>query len=314
MSRPILTVLVFLMFGAVAQAASFDCAKADTTVEHLICESPEISKLDEEMASRYKLALRDKAKSSVVKQEQKEWINRRNNCVDELCVKRAYLGRNMSLLNRPPTLEEEFELHRYEIRAFGKGQTICEEMQKEMNDKLRLSPQGPICVYDVLKTMAGVGFPEWKEIDLKANVDVYMRFARARGVNEADLHGAWMQAIERDNKLYLWPDIFLPPNEEDVALVELSKYHLAYPQEACVNFRTIRFSRDLQRSMPLRSVTEKVVSRWPFFAGSDKAIHVIINGQKFEIYETLSEAPQLSNGFSMYSSNNKIECSISGNF
>jgi uncharacterized protein len=32
-----------------AQAASFDCAKAQSKVEHLICDNPEISKLDEEL-------------------------------------------------------------------------------------------------------------------------------------------------------------------------------------------------------------------------------------------------------------------------
>lgn len=306
-------VVAALLTSATARSASFDCKKAKTKVEHLICESPEISKLDEEMTRRYKLALRNQAESVAVNQDQKEWILRRNSCVDDLCVRRAYLGRILSLLDRAPTPEEEFELRRYEIRAFGKGQAICEELLKRMNDKLRLAPDGPICVYDVLKTFPGVRFPEWKEIDLRANEDVYKHFARASGVDEADLHSAWMQAIEHNNRLYLWESLFLSPNEKDFVLIELSKYHLAYPQEGCVNFKSMRFSSDLQRSKPLRSLMENAASHWPFIAGSDKAIHVIINGEKFEVYETLSDAPQLSNGFSVYSKNNMIQCSISGN-
>ena len=47
-----------------AQAASFDCSKAQTKVEHLICGDAELSKLDEKLgqefqyARRFKVALR----------------------------------------------------------------------------------------------------------------------------------------------------------------------------------------------------------------------------------------------------------------
>ena len=37
-----------------AQGASFDCGKAGTKVEHIICDNPEISKLDDELSQSYK--------------------------------------------------------------------------------------------------------------------------------------------------------------------------------------------------------------------------------------------------------------------
>ncbi len=41
----------------VAQAASFDCAKAKTRVEKVICADPQLSKFDEELAAAYRTAL-----------------------------------------------------------------------------------------------------------------------------------------------------------------------------------------------------------------------------------------------------------------
>ena len=46
---------LFLIFGiATVSAASFDCAKASSKTEKAICTDPELSKLDEDLASSYK--------------------------------------------------------------------------------------------------------------------------------------------------------------------------------------------------------------------------------------------------------------------
>jgi hypothetical protein len=41
----VVTLLGCLVLASAAQAASFDCGKAQTKVEHLICDNPELSKL-----------------------------------------------------------------------------------------------------------------------------------------------------------------------------------------------------------------------------------------------------------------------------
>lgn len=80
-----------------AQAASFDCAKASTKVERLICVDATLSKLDEEMSATYKAALRDEKQAIAIRQAQKQWLNIRDDCVDVICVKRAYETRLSSL-------------------------------------------------------------------------------------------------------------------------------------------------------------------------------------------------------------------------
>jgi uncharacterized protein YecT (DUF1311 family) len=86
-----------LLFGGVslsaAQAASFDCAKASTKVEKLICADAELSKLDEELAAAYKAALQDEKRADAIGQTQKQWMKERNGCADAGCVQSAYLTR-----------------------------------------------------------------------------------------------------------------------------------------------------------------------------------------------------------------------------
>jgi len=55
-------------------AASFDCRKASTGIEKVICDDPELNRLDGEMGRLY-----HKAKNIPgMKQEQKNWVHRRN--------------------------------------------------------------------------------------------------------------------------------------------------------------------------------------------------------------------------------------------
>lgn len=64
---------------AAAQAASFDCKKAATKVEKLICADPELSRLDERMADAYAAALQswDGRIAAYTRMSQKGWVGSR---------------------------------------------------------------------------------------------------------------------------------------------------------------------------------------------------------------------------------------------
>lgn len=97
------TVIIFTTLGVCllsnhANSASFDCKKASTWVEKTICQSPELSKLDDAMAKKYRANLNDGAneensesyKNNVII-DQKLWLNfQRNTCKDTKCLKREY--------------------------------------------------------------------------------------------------------------------------------------------------------------------------------------------------------------------------------
>jgi uncharacterized protein YecT (DUF1311 family) len=75
-------------------AASFDCKKAKTEIEKMICSDGEASQFDEELARKYKKALTLVSYKDQMKKQQQEWIKTlRNACKDETCLQREYRDR-----------------------------------------------------------------------------------------------------------------------------------------------------------------------------------------------------------------------------
>ena len=71
--------LLLILLAAPATAASFDCAKARTKVEKLICKDPQLSRQDEDLAKAYGEALKlwDGQIAAYVKMNQRGWVGSR---------------------------------------------------------------------------------------------------------------------------------------------------------------------------------------------------------------------------------------------
>lgn len=75
-------------------SASFDCAKAGTPSERAICADPVTSKLDEDLAKRWRQAEADSRYPAELKRDQFAWLKRRNGCKDDNgCLRGAYTRR-----------------------------------------------------------------------------------------------------------------------------------------------------------------------------------------------------------------------------
>lgn len=74
-----------------AQAASFDCGKAASEVEKIICSNDELSRLDESLSKAYLQALnRPDIKMQTI-ESQRQWLKKeRNACKNGECIKNAY--------------------------------------------------------------------------------------------------------------------------------------------------------------------------------------------------------------------------------
>src|SRR5574341_293689 len=93
--RKIGTVPILMACSVSAAAASFDCAKAQSRVEKLICADAEVSTLDEYLG-RYYFAARETLREAApcLAADQKQWLSGvRNACADAGCLKKAYLER-----------------------------------------------------------------------------------------------------------------------------------------------------------------------------------------------------------------------------
>jgi uncharacterized protein len=78
----------------VAHAASFDCAKATTSIEKTICADGNISDLDSQLMQSYKKSMSTAVNAEALKLEQRAWLtNVRNKCQDAACLKLAYADR-----------------------------------------------------------------------------------------------------------------------------------------------------------------------------------------------------------------------------
>lgn len=99
MSQITLIVLAGLVLSCSVHATSFDCAKAQSKVEKLICADAELSKLDEKLAGASVEVLKTTAPPASINQGQKRWVRQRNTCADADCVKSAYTARIALLSN-----------------------------------------------------------------------------------------------------------------------------------------------------------------------------------------------------------------------
>ena len=77
-------------------APSFDCAKASTDIERMICSDNKLAKLDSDLSAGYKMTYNSaKADDQFrIKIEQRTWLkNIRNICKDKTCIANAYEDR-----------------------------------------------------------------------------------------------------------------------------------------------------------------------------------------------------------------------------
>lgn len=96
-------ILVFAV-PLVANAASFDCKKARTKVEKSICNDPELSQLDEQLATAYKKTIATHPVPSYVKARQRDWLKLNPFCDPQnfqACLKKNYKERlsNLQVVN-----------------------------------------------------------------------------------------------------------------------------------------------------------------------------------------------------------------------
>lgn len=102
MLRSIVTVLVTLFSPLPLHAASFDCDKAKTVLEHSICNHKPLNELDSEMGGLYRNLLKtlDKVDAELLKQSQRRWLETRTHLCNEknlACLTELYQGRISNL-------------------------------------------------------------------------------------------------------------------------------------------------------------------------------------------------------------------------
>lgn len=99
--RPyLLASFVLIALAPDTQAAGFDCTKAATAQEKMICSSQELSALDSALTDIYQKRLAETSDPRSLKAEQRNWIrNIRDRCADISCLRSSY-GERLQQLRR----------------------------------------------------------------------------------------------------------------------------------------------------------------------------------------------------------------------
>lgn len=87
---PLLPALAAALIPFAASAASFDCAKARSYAEKLICSTPNLSQADEELGRVYRAAKKRAGNSAAFRKLVSENWKKRERCADEACVRAWY--------------------------------------------------------------------------------------------------------------------------------------------------------------------------------------------------------------------------------
>lgn len=86
--------VAYLITAPHSDAASFDCARARSPVEKMICSNEQLSSLDEHLGRYFQGALHVLAPArACLRADQQQWLQRRNRCTDESCLAELYLAR-----------------------------------------------------------------------------------------------------------------------------------------------------------------------------------------------------------------------------
>jgi uncharacterized protein len=77
--------------------ASFDCTKAASKIEKLICSTPETADSDRQLAAAYHAAAAKTSDQATLRQQERDWLKDRNACGDTACILKTTEARIQAL-------------------------------------------------------------------------------------------------------------------------------------------------------------------------------------------------------------------------
>ncbi|MCL3880974.1 MliC family protein [Marivita sp. GX14005] len=147
---------------AAQDAPSFDCAKAKSEAERLVCSDSELARLDRRLAERYSAALDrvgEKETRNLLRAYQRGWIKGRDACwkADDAreCVRLSYLMRESELVAR---WQLEPELARDTWRCGKAGKHVTTVLYETDLQALRFEIDGEISTASQVRTASGIRY------------------------------------------------------------------------------------------------------------------------------------------------------------
>lgn len=168
-----------------AQAASFDCNKASTKVEKMICSDPELSKLDDDLGKYYHGALAkadDTQKKLIVLEEKRRLKDSRNVCQDKPCLKKAYISilEYLAAFAGTELPPEAIQNGQWIYRDGGVQQEkpLCQNLLKRLNKYDSHESLANRCSWNVIASYPKFTVPPWEKLDSKEYEDLITKLEK----------------------------------------------------------------------------------------------------------------------------------------
>lgn len=156
---------LFLAHPAVA--ASFDCAKAATVIEKMICGIAELSKLDEVLGKEYARVLAQASDAAALKSTQRAWLrDTRDSCTDAVCLKAAYEARIGVLAEKTKSLAGAWNI----MIVRGDSFELCHEYLRGLQEYN--APYYGYCGVAMPLENTDFLLPIWEDLDPAKNMNL----------------------------------------------------------------------------------------------------------------------------------------------
>lgn len=217
------TFTLMLALTTTAQAASFDCTKADTRIEQMICSDTSLSKLDSQLGRAWKKHLDNNKYVDQFRATQQRWLSQRDRCADVKCLAERYKARLTQMASG-----REYYL-RYQD-TYPAAQ-VCEVVKDALNDQLYQPGRRRACVFEISTEVPGLLMQAaWEKLDMHQHNELY-KHLRMLSLLPARARHSYAKSA--------------PPNDKDQA-PETNTLNNATPANAELE-QTIR--RDLERNV-----------------------------------------------------------------
>lgn len=214
--------LCALLWSGETLSASFDCQKAKTPVEKLICGDPTLSVLDDGLAFAYRQQLASSGQRDALKAQQQAWLRERNACRDRACLKAAYSKRLAELQPASPSPVAEGQEEGMApdfMRGLLTAQASISEARAK-HDCLALPVAPP---EDRLQGPHGDSL-----ISTRCEVVAYQVLTDAPSTRWAAARYSWTSVFTAEDKAR-GPDARDTATEEEVVLFDISQHGQARP-------------------------------------------------------------------------------------
>lgn len=221
MKKILLPTLIFtLSFPMLSCAASFDCTKAISATEKLICSDEKISALDEQMAASYKFGLEKATDKDAFKKTQVEWLKQQRTCKDEVCLTKAYEARLDVLQEKENILANQSQRvplkpkYKFIPGPNGSQLQLCKDYLAFIN-RVPKNPE-PNCgmdfTFDDIAKKQGFKEIPWTELDPKEYKDLiknsYVYSVRNPNEQEVSSYSKEFEEFFDPKSIRLWTAIF----------------------------------------------------------------------------------------------------------